>query len=270
MSKWSIVVGWQDTPHLSEADKAQLAASYMPHELDARTKGIPSLGAGAIYPVPESDFVIEPFEIPGWMPRAYGLDIGWNRTAAVWAARDLTDDVTYIYSEYYRGAAEPAVHSQAILARGDWIPGVIDPAANGRSQRDGERMLEVYRRHGLLNLQPANNAVEAGIYEVWSRLSSGRLKVFSSCQNWLAEYRLYRRNERGAIVKEFDHLMDASRYLIVSGLANVTTKPSARLEDRDLPRGLRRSGYSAEYDALSFGQSQQPYGDSFRSKYVNR
>jgi hypothetical protein len=36
--------------------------------------------------------------------------------------------------------------------------------------------------------------------------------------NWLSEFRLYRRNEKGAVVKENDHLMDATRYLIRTGM----------------------------------------------------
>jgi hypothetical protein len=29
-----------------------------------------------------------------------------------------------------------------------WIPGAIDPAANGRSQKDGEQLMAVYQREG--------------------------------------------------------------------------------------------------------------------------
>ena len=70
-----------------------------------------------------------------------------------------------------------------------------------------------------------NNAVEAGIFEVWQRLSSGRLKLFSTLQNTLAEFRLYRRDQKGRIVKENDHLMDCMRYLVMSGLEAAITIP---------------------------------------------
>jgi hypothetical protein len=234
MNKFSVIVGWEDVPHLSEEDKAKLAASYMPHEKDARMKGIPSLGAGAIYPVPESDIVCQPFELPAWYRRAYSLDIGWRRTATVWGAINPENDVLYVHDEYYRGQSEPAVHAQAILARGTWIPGVVDPAAHGRAQRDGESLLAIYRSLGLTNLATANNAVEAGLLQVWQRLSSGRLKVFNTLQNWLAEFRIYRRNEKGQIVKENDHLMDASRYLVLSGLERAIAKPSTLWNASDL------------------------------------
>jgi hypothetical protein len=235
MSRFTVIASWEDAPHLSAEAKAELEAAYLPHERDARTKGIPSLGAGAICPVPESDIVCEPFEIPAWYRRAYGMDVGWSRTCAIWGAIDYETDILYLHSEHYRGQAEPAIHAQAILARGSWIPGVVDPAARGRAQRDGEQLLRVYRELGLTMLAPANNAVEAGIYEVWQRLSSGRLKVFNTMQNWLAEFRIYRRNEKGVIIKDNDHLMDATRYLVLSGLAGATAKPSNLWTARDLP-----------------------------------
>ena len=217
MSKYVVVAGWEGTPHLDPAAQAALLASYTPNERDARTKGIPSLGAGAIYPVPESDIVIAPFKLEPWFEFSYGLDVGWRRTAAIWSARNPETDVVYFWEEYYRGEAEPAIHAAAIRARGEWMPGVIDPAARGRGQKDGEQLMRQYQDLGL-HLSMANNAVSSGIYEVWTRLSTGRLKVFRTCTNFLMEYRIYRRDEKGAIVKENDHLMDAARYDIVSGL----------------------------------------------------
>jgi hypothetical protein len=223
-SKLVVMAGWDDVPHLSKEAKEQLLKSIPPFQRDARSKGIPQLGAGAIYPIPESEFLVDPFEIPIHWPRAYGLDVGWNRTAAVWAARDLENDIVYLYAEHYRGQAEPAIHANDIRVKGEWIPGVIDPAANGRGQKDGLQLMQSYLDLGL-DLETAFNGVESGIYEVWQRLSSGRLKVFRSMGNWLSEYRLYRRDEKGNVVKGFDHLMDANRYLIMSGLDRAKVKP---------------------------------------------
>lgn len=223
-NRFVLTLGFDDAPHLSEESKAKLLAAFPPHERDARSKGTPQLGSGAIYPVPESDFVIDDIPIPDHWPRVYGLDVGWNRTAAPWGAWDRESDIIYLYSEHYRGQAEPSIHAEAVNARGDWIPGVFDPAARGRSQIDGQQLLQKYVDLGL-NLEQAINSVESGIYEVWSRLSTGRLKVFRSLGNWLQEFRLYRRNDKGQIVKEKDHLMDATRYLIMSGLARAKVKP---------------------------------------------
>ena len=213
-SKYLVTAGWEHVPHLSDRAKRELLAATMPHLREARSKGIPALGSGAIYPIPESDFLVGDFAIPPHWPRIYALDVGWNRTAALWGAWDRDQDVKYLTAEHYRGQAEPAIHAAAIKAKK--VPrGVIDPAARGRAQKDGEQLLKTYEDNGL-KLVIANNAVESGLYEVWQRLSTGRLKVFRSLSNWLNEYRLYRRDERGRIVKENDHLMDCTRYLVLA------------------------------------------------------
>lgn len=223
-SRAVVQCGWDDVPHLDEGAKARLLAKLMPHQRDARTKGVPSLGAGAIYPVPETDIVVADFALPVHWPRAYGMDVGWNRTAAVFGAVNRDTDEVFLYSEHYRGQAEPAIHTAAIKGRGEWIPGAIDPASRGRAQKDGEQLLQSYQDLGL-DLLPADNGVESGIYDVWERMSTGRLKVFKSMQNWLNEYRIYRRDEKGRIVKEHDHAMDATRYLVKSGLDIARVQP---------------------------------------------
>jgi Terminase RNaseH-like domain len=225
MSKYVVMATWNDVPHLTEQQKKELWDSIPPYQRDARSKGVPQLGSGAVYPVPETDIVIKPFELPEHWPRAFGMDVGWNRTAAVWGALDRESGTVYLYAEHYRGQAEPSVHADAIKARGEWIPGAIDPASRGRGQKDGAQLFQDYCDLGL-NLTAAENAREAGIYQVWQRLSAGRLRVFSTLQSWLGEYRIYRRDDKGAIVKEHDHLMDATRYLVVTGLENATTKPA--------------------------------------------
>jgi hypothetical protein len=130
----------------------------------------------------------------------------------------------YVWAEHYRGEAEPVVHAEAIKARGKWIRGAIDPASRGRNQIDGRNLLSMYRDLGL-DLTEADNAVEAGIYKLVDRLTSGRLKVFKSCQNLLQEMRLYRRDEKGRVVKDNDHLVDALRYGVMGMHSILGTKP---------------------------------------------
>lgn len=241
-SKYMVQASWNDVPHLDEKTKRELLAATPPYLRDARSKGTPSLGAGAIYPIAESEIVVEPFKMPAFWPRGYGLDVGWNRTAAVWGAWDQSIDCVYLYAEHYRGQAHPSAHAGAIKARGEWIPGVIDPAANGRSPRDGEQLLADYRDLGL-DIMPAINAVEAGIYVMWERLETGRLKIFSTMLNLLAEYRIYRRDENGKIVKKFDHALDASRYLLMSGLARARVQPVKNVGGASDTVADHRAGY---------------------------
>lgn len=223
-TKYLVTAGWDDVPHLSEEAKRELLESTPPHLREARSKGIPQLGSGAIYPIAEADIVCDPFEIPHWWPVAYAMDVGWNCTAALWGAWDRQNDIVYVYSEYKRGHAEPVVHAQAIRSRGVWIPGVVDPASRGRSQHDGTQLIQSYREYGL-DITPADNAVEAGLFAVYKRMTTGRLKVFRTLGGWFEEFRLYRRDERGKVVKDGDHLMDCCRYLVMSGMARAITEP---------------------------------------------
>lgn len=222
--KYITQVSWEEVPHLSESQKSKILESYTIHERAARSKGVPSLGAGAIYPYLEEDITVQPFEIPAWWPRAYGLDVGWNKTAAVWGAMDPESRAIYIYSEHYEGYAQPALHASAIKARGDWIEGAIDPASGGHSQADGRAMRDLYEQEGL-RLVMADNAVEAGIYKVGQGFASGQLKIFTTCRNLLAEYRTYRRDENGKIVKKNDHALDALRYFMMTGVDLLTCLP---------------------------------------------
>ena len=185
---------------------------------------------------------MDPFQIPLFWPRCYALDVGWNRTACLWAALDRSADRWYLYTEHYRGKAEPSIHATAIKARGEWIPGLIDPSARGRSQEDGKQLMVTYGELGL-KLEAAKNAVEAGLYDVWERLSTGRLKVFRTLQNWQAEYRLYRRDEDGNVIKQFDHLMDDTRYIILSGRTRAIPFPVDKSKLRTGSRGDPSLGF---------------------------
>lgn len=225
-SRYMVNATWDDVPHLDEQTKRELLDSTLPHLRDARSTGTPSLGAGAVWPIPLSEILVDNFEIPDHWPRSYGLDVGWHKTAAVWGAIDTSVDVAYLYTEHYRGRAEPSIHAAAIRTRGEWIPGVIDPAAQGRGQRDGLQLMADYQALGL-DLVPAKNPRESGLHTVWERLSTGRLKVFRTMVKWQSEYRLYRYDEDGNLIKEHDHLMDAMRYWCVSGIAIARRQPVA-------------------------------------------
>lgn len=230
-TKYRVDATWDDAPHLSEQEKKELWDSIPPHQRDARAKGIPQLGSGAIFPIKEERIKCDPFQVPEYWPCAFAMDVGWNNTAAIWGAWDRQSDIVYIWSEYKQGQLEPPVHVDAIRSRGGWIPGVIDPASMGANQKDGTRLFDEY--HGMgLNIDLAENAVEAGIHAIYRRMASGRLKIFSTCVQFWDEFRLYRRDEKGKVVKDNDHLMDCLRYLIMSGMALAVDK-SLALDDGD-------------------------------------
>lgn len=224
--RYIVKAGWKHAPHLSEEQQQRLIKSLKlkPHQLKARMDGDPSLGSGAIYPYDPDEIKVKPFIIPKHWPKGYGFDVGWRKTAVVWGAWDRDNDIVYLYSEHYMGQVTPAEHAAAIKARGDWVLGAIDPASKGRAQTDGEQLFEQYKQQGL-NIIKAKNAVETGLFAVNERLATGRLKIFGTLNDLLAEIALYRRNDKGMIVKENDHLMDAMRYLIMMLEQIMTTPP---------------------------------------------
>lgn len=236
-SRAFVTCGWDEVPHLTEQEKLQKIANTLPHEREARTQGTPSIGSGKVYQVPESDFIIDPLpSIPKHWPRIYGADFGFsNDTAVVFIAVDQDTDCAYLYAEYSRPQAEPDIHAGAIKAMGGtWIPGVGDYAG---ANLEGEKTLDIYKRLGL-DIHNANKEVNAGILEVMTRLSQGRLKVYNTCTKWLQEYRLYSRADDGKVVKVNDHLMDATRYAI-RGIKRAKTKP--------IPRTVQRGSGSVNF-----------------------
>jgi hypothetical protein len=245
MSRFLIGAVWEDCPHLTETAQAELLASIPEYQRAARSKGIPQLGSGAIYPIGESEIRVADFPIPDHWPRGYGMDTGGGAkpTAAVWGALDRDTQVLYLYAVYKRAASEPSIHAAAIRAKGAWIPGVADAAALIMTEHDSEQLVNVYRKLGLILSLP-DKSVETGVQEVWDLMSSGRLKVFASCVAFFEEFRMYQRDKRGRIKKSNDHVLDATRYLVRSGRTKMkvqrskVVKPSVLYIDQGETQGL--------------------------------
>ena len=224
MAKFYLQAGWEHSPHLTPDAMAELLASCEPHLRDARSKGIPAMGSGSVFPVQE-EFITasSEFRLKPWYRRAYGLDPGWRGTACVWGAYDPDLDTIYIYDCYIQGERDPVQHAAAIMRRDPpnmKIPGAIDPAASGSSQADGKQMLKMYRQAGL-SVIPADNTRESNIQQMYGYMVAGKFKVVKSpaTEPWFREFRTFIRDERGKIVNEQDyHLMAATRYFFSTGL----------------------------------------------------
>lgn len=216
-SKYLVMAGWQDAPHLSEKAKAELLAATPLHLRDARSKGIPALGSGAIFPVDESMVTCTPFHVPDYWPQIIGMDFGWDHpTAGAKLAWDRDVDCVYVTAVYRQKEAQPAVHAAAIKAMGAWIP-VAWPHDGNNDMAAGPALAGQYRTAGLKMLkehathEAGGNSVEAGLMEMYDRMTTGRWKVFSTCQAWFEEFRLYHRKD-GKVVKVLDDTLSASRY----------------------------------------------------------
>jgi len=247
--KYVVRIDMEDVPHLSEEDKRMYIAQTTAADRSARLHGIPALGAGRIYPVDED--LIKSYNLkiqPHW-PRAYGMDFGWVKTAAIWGAKDPETGIIYLYGEYYRGEVAPYVHAHAIKQRGEWIPGVADPRGDKANEKDGSRLIDDYINQGL-NLQVtssgkslADNSVNSGIARVLNLMESGLLKVSYNLENWFQEFRVYRydaKDPNKVAKNQHDHLMDATKYLL-SCFDEVAVSSSEIEEEKE---NFQRSSYN--------------------------
>ena len=227
---------WDDAPHLDEGAKNEILAALPPHERDMRSKGIPVLGSGLVFPIDEESIKEEAFAIPEYWTRVVGIDFGWDHPfAAVWIAHDRDTDTIHIYDTYRVSATTPVVHADAIKARGEWIPVVWPHDGMQHDKGSGEPLAKQYRRLGcnMLGTHFSNpdggNNVEPGVLDMFMRMQSGRFKVFNHLSEWFSEMRMYHRKE-GKIIKERDDLMSATRYAAMSLRYASTLKFEPRIE----------------------------------------
>lgn len=235
MSRHVVAMTIDDVDHYTAAEKAQIIASYPPHEREARAKGIPTMGSGRIFPVPEELITCEPREIPRHWPQIIGLDFGWDHpTAAARLAWDRDNDTIYVTACYRRSEAVPAIHAAAIKPWGAWIPVAWPHDGLQHDKGSGDQLKEQYRSHGLkmLNDQATHaeggNGVEAGLMAMLERMETNRFKVFKGLNDWFEEFRLYHRKD-GKIVKERDDIMSATRYGVMM-LRYAVVKPNGALQ----------------------------------------
>jgi phage terminase large subunit-like protein len=237
VQKALVTMTLDDVEHYTEEEKAAIIASYPEHEREARTKGIPIMGSGRVFPVPESLITEGPIQIPAHWPRIAGIDFGWDHpTAIAWLAWDRDNDVLHLYDAYRQRHESPVFHAEAARSRGPWIP-MAWPHDGNNDTAAGEALAKQYRERGVNMLKvhathPAKpdgsgggNSVEAGVMEMLNRMQTGRFKVASHLTEWFEEFRLYHRKD-GKLVKERDDLLSASRYAQMM-LRHALTKPKA-------------------------------------------
>jgi len=228
-TKYLVMAGWDHTPHLSALAKERLLASTPVHEREARSKGIPILGEGRIFMIPETDIHFDMFQMPSYWPRISGIDFGWDHpTAGAWLAYDRDNDVIYVYDVYAKSTAVPLIHSAVFKAHGQYIPVAWPHDGLQHDKGSGEEIAEQYRKLGVNMLKDkvsfapkvgekegdGGNSVEAGVLEMQDRFLTGRLKIAKHLEAFWFEYRLFHR-EKGLIVKKNDDVMSAVRYAMM-------------------------------------------------------
>src|SRR5262249_49937616 len=195
-----------DVEHYTPKQREAIAASYRPHEREARLKGVPAVGSGRIFPVAEESIAIDAVPIAQHWPQIGGLDFGWDHpTAAAKLAWDRDADIVYVTATYRMREATPLIHAGALKPWGS-LPWAWPHDGLAHDKTSGEQLAGSYRRHGLNLLaekaafEDGSAGVEAGLSVMLERMQTGRLKVFRHLTDWLEEFRLYHR-DAGRVVK---------------------------------------------------------------------
>lgn len=188
---------------------------------------------GAVYPM-FPDHVIEPFDIltkikeQGWEVYA-GSDFGLrDATVMLMVAVDHINGVAYVYDEHYESNKDVKYHAKKMLGMMDQIPtGLLrqpvgDPAGKRKTANERRSLFDHYAEYGIY-FKPGFNRIEDGIMKVFTYLSLGKLKVFSSCKNTVREMINYKYKEQSldattnADEKPIDkdnHTCDTLRYIV--------------------------------------------------------
>ena len=220
-----------DALHYTPERRKQIIAGYLPHEREARAKGVPILGSGRVFPVEEVLITIPAFRIPPHWPRIAGSDFGWDHPAAgAWLAWDRDTDTVYVYDCYRQREQTAVYHADYFVRKGKWIP-IAWPADGLQTEKGkGEALKKQYAEHGANMLdkhatdEEGSNSVEAAIQAMLERMQSGRFKVFSHLNDWFEEFRLYHR-ENGKIVAIGEDILSATRYGVMMLRHAITAAP---------------------------------------------
>jgi Terminase large subunit, T4likevirus-type, N-terminal len=119
MSRAIIVATIDDALHFTEEQRAEITAAYPAWEREARTKGVPTLGSGRVFPISEETLAIDNRDFPPHWCRIGGMDFGWDHPfAAVELVWDRDTDTVYVARTYRVKETTPITHAAALRAWG--------------------------------------------------------------------------------------------------------------------------------------------------------
>lgn len=221
---------WDDCPHLTPEKRKMILSNIPAHERNMRSKGIPMIGEGVVYPIPDEMIECDMFDIPDYFKRICGMDFGsWNHpTATADLAWDEENDIVYVTDVYKEQERKPALHAATrLVGKKRYIP--IAWPHDGQKAGDRKTGISVAQEYkdsyGLSMLHtwatnpPADgqkegeggNSVNAGLLHIYNRMEEGRFKVFRHLAKWFKEKATYHTKD-GKVVRFNEDIMSATRY----------------------------------------------------------
>lgn len=219
-------VTWDECPHMSEEKKEAFLSKYPPYQRDMRSKGVPLMGSGLIYPVDTDKLKCDPFTPPAHWFIINGIDFGWDHPQAhiqlVW---DRDADMMYITNAWKKSEKQPYEAWHIVKPWAEDIPyGWPNDGLQHKVQSSGEavKMKDLYEEAGAWFLEDkaefedGGDGVWVGIMQLLNYMSTGRLKIFSNLTEVIEEILHYHTKTLSSgkieIVKVKDDLLDALRY----------------------------------------------------------
>lgn len=215
-----VVVNMQieDAKHIPAEERQKIIDGYLPHEREARVRGVPLLGSGAVFVMPEGA-VVEPRieQIPKEWVKIWGIDFGIDHPFAgallLW---DRETDIIHIHHAFRMPDKFPIDHAAAMKPIGIEVPVAWPQDGTAREKSGGGPLHLLYSAQGLRMLHEhatwpdGGRSTEAGVLEMQERERGGKLKYASHLSDLLEERRFYHRKD-GQLVKIKDDIISAVR-----------------------------------------------------------
>ncbi|MBE1275102.1 terminase large subunit domain-containing protein [Enterovibrio baiacu] len=233
--------GWDQAPHLTKEVKAELLAGIPEFEVPMRTKGLPSKGSGAIFPIDDSEIITGDFEPPIHWPVIAGVDFGKTRDPSIvmYITKDPETDTYYIFKEFYLNLDKSVDAMAQAIRDSDYpnIPVICPHDANARLEGGSMEtratilrdlgcnvMFKVFSnphfiQNKITNVQAKDQGREGGLHWIAHGFKSGTIKVAESCFHFFKQKRSFFWKQHGGKTVSAttnDDTIDASRYALLS------------------------------------------------------
>ncbi|EIZ8936132.1 terminase family protein [Salmonella enterica] len=241
---------WDDAKHLTEDAKAELLAGYPEYQRDMRSKGIPVLGSGAIYPYDETE-IDGSITVEHILDNAYAYKLLWccdfgyssnaeaDPSVLMLLAYHQETDTIYTVSEWNskqdcftnRNAHLPE-HMASIIKASRFPYAPLLVPHDGKRQVEGTNTtrLSQFKKLGI-NVLPRvfeiPTALRTGVFDApkhprslhWTiqylnkLFSEGKLKLDTKkLKGLMKEFRVYHWKSNGEPVDKNNHHLDSLRY----------------------------------------------------------
>ena len=256
-------VGWDDLPEYSpwgepfllQETRKQMLIDFMPHEREARTKGRPIMGKGAIFPIRDwPTYATGEYKFSDMpeLERVIALDLGlvndstvislmyWHPyTREAWLDVQITvngvDEANP--TSYVQHLMRPEVYGAPIV-----LP--ADAGTQGRYTMSALSLREFFEGynlnvypHAIMNPKDSEGRVTNnkafGINQMRQMLEAGTLHINSRCHKFLTEAQNYYVDEKGRYSDPDDHI-DSARYAILGCLNGIAEPATGGRDSRML------------------------------------